>query len=381
MEVSVIMTKNVITCERGDTLNTALAKMKKYNIHRLPVVEGKNVLGLLELKNVVTKDIDIQSTKVENYITSASTASPEHDLQKVIELLLNSGLRAVPVTDKGNLVGIVSESDVVRVASKLMNTKKTCGDIAVKCEYVSRSDSVGKVKKIMFNKNVSRVPVLDGQKVIGIVGTMDMIKLSEGKEKMEMRGRTKERGVSEKMTTEKAGVESFMHDAAVLQGNAPLEKALELLQKNEEVIITNGDIGIITPKDILELLVSGPKKQVYVQITGLHGESSEVVAGLDEATTRFVQKIGRMIDGIQYLFVHVERQNDHGGGDRKIRYVMRARIGTPLGLFVSHSMGWKPLDVAQDVLGKLEREIMKSYGKMQKHQRAKKSGQMRKFRG
>ncbi|MBI2578554.1 MAG: CBS domain-containing protein [Candidatus Aenigmarchaeota archaeon] len=380
MKVSEIMTRNVITCGRGDTLNTALAKMKKYNIHRLPVVEGKNVLGLLELKNIVTKDIDIQSTKVENYVTSTSTASPEHDLQKIIELLLNTGLRAVPVVDKGNLVGIVSEYDVVKVASKLMNTKKTCGDIAVKCECVSKGDNAGKVKKIMFNKNVSRVPVIDGQKVLGVVGTLDMIKLLEGKEKMEMRGKTKERGASEKMSTESAGVESFMHAAAILKENSPLERALDLLQKSEEVIVMNGEPGIITPKDILELLVSGPKKQVYVQVTGLHGESSELIAGVDEATTRFVQKIGRMMDSVQYLFVHVERQNDHGGGDKKIRYVMRARIGTPLGLFVSHSMGWKPLDVAQDVLGKLEREIKKKYGKVQRHEAAKKSGQLRKFR-
>lgn len=380
MKVSDIMTRNVIMCERGDTLNTALAKMKKYNIHRLPVVEGKNVLGLLELKNIVTKDVDIQSTKVENYITSTSTVPPEHDLQKVIELLLNSGLRSVPVIDKGNLVGIISESDVVKVAKELLDAKKTCGDIAVKCESVSKGDNIGKVKKLMFNKNVSRVPVIDGQKILGVVGTMDMIKLFEGKEKMEMRGRTKERGVSEKMATEKAGVESFMHDAAVLKENSTLEQALELLQKNEEVIVVNGELGIITPKDILELLVSGPKKQVYVQVTGLHGESSEVVADMDVATTRFVQKIGKMIDRIQYLFVHVERQNDHGGGDRKIRYLMRARIGTPLGLFVSHSMGWKPVDVAQDVLGKLEGEIKKKYGKIQKHEAAKKSGQLKKFR-
>jgi len=381
MKVSDIMTRNAVTCERGDTLNTALAKMKKNNFHQLPVIDGKNVLGLLELKNIVTKDVDIQNTKVENYITNVSSVSPDHDLQRVIETLLNSGLRALPVVEKGNLVGIISETDIIKIVPQLIDAKKTCAEVTVKCECVTKQDNIGKVKKIMFNKNVSRIPVIEGQKILGVVGTLDMIKLLEGKEKMEMRGKTKERGVSEKMTTESAGVESFMHATAVLKENSPLERALDLLQKNEEVIVMNGEPGIITPKDILELLVSGPKKQVYVQITGLHGESSELIAGMDEATTRFVQKMGKIVDRIQFLFVHVERQNDHGGGDKKIRYLMRARISTPLGLFVSHSMGWKPLDVAQDVLGKLEREIKKKYGKIQKHEAAKKSGQLRKFRG
>lgn len=374
-----IMTKNVVTAERDEVLSSALAKMKKHKLHQLPVVEGKNVLGLLELKNIIVKDVDIKSTKVGNHITSVATVSPDHNVMKVSEMMLNSGLRALPVVDKGALAGIISETDILKTVPDI--TDKECGDVAVACECVSRDDNVGKVKKIMLYKNVSRVPVLDGKKILGVVGTLEMITLLEGKERMDGRGgRTKEPGVKEKLHTEKAGVESFMHQPAVLKHNDPLAKALEFLQRNEEVIVLNGEPRIITPKDVLELLVSGPKKQVYVQVTGLHGESSELIAGMDEATTRFVQKMGKIVDRMQFLFVHVERQNDHGGGDKKIRYVMRARISTPLGLFVSHSTGWRPLDVVQDVLGNLEREIKKKYGKIQKHEAAKKSGRLRKFR-
>lgn len=361
-------------------MNVALAKMKKNNIHQMPVVDGKNVLGLLELKNVVTKDVDIHSTKVENYITNVSSVSSNHELGKVIELLLNTGLRALPVIEKDSLVGIVSETDVIKVASKMMEEKKTCGDVAVKCECVLKSDNVGKVKKIMLYKNVSRVPVIEGQKVLGVVGTLNMIKLLEGKEKLEMRGETKERGVSEKMPVEKTTVKSFIHPPVILKENAPLEKALELLQNNEEVIVLNGDMKIITPKDVLELLVPKQQKGVYVQITGLHGESGELIAGMDEATTRFVKKIGKMIDNVQFLFVHVEKHNEHGGSDTRVKYSMRARISTPLGLFVAKSWGWRPIDVIQETLNKLEREIMKSHERVQEHQRAKKSGQLRKFR-
>ena len=375
MNVAEVMRKDVVAVEKTETLSKALAKMKKGRFHQLPVVDGGAVLGIIELKDVVTRDIDVKSGKVEHYTKKVRPVSPSDEIDSVIEFLLNSGIRAAPVIDKGKLVGIISESDAIKFLS--INSKKTCGDIAVKCEFISKKDAIGKVKRIMTEKNVSRVPVLENNRVTGVVGTLDLIKLLEGKETLEFRGKTQDASVKEKTTLDSTGVESFVHECAVLKSSDSVENAIKLLQQYEEVIVINGDLMIITPKDVLELMAAKPKKQVYVQTTGLHGESSEVIAGVDEATTRFAQKIGKMVN-LQFLFVHVERQNDHGGRDRKIRYSMRARASTQLGLFVSHGWGWRPTDVIQDVLRKLEREILKKYEQVKKHGKARKSGDLRK---
>lgn len=50
------MTKNVITCHADDDLDTAIHKMSKYQVRRIPIVdENYKLLGLLSLGDVAVK--------------------------------------------------------------------------------------------------------------------------------------------------------------------------------------------------------------------------------------------------------------------------------------------------------------------------------------
>jgi CBS domain-containing protein len=43
---------------------------------------------------------------------------PEDDLADVVALMLDAGLRSVPIVDDGKLVGIVTRRDVLRVVAR-----------------------------------------------------------------------------------------------------------------------------------------------------------------------------------------------------------------------------------------------------------------------
>lgn len=362
MKVEEIMVKDIKYVSPGSTVSKALGIMKNNRIHQLLAIDGKKLLGMVELKELVTKDLDPETAKIQHHIKKTPIVGPKEDVEKSIGLLLNSGSGALPVVDKDNVVGVISETDIIQHAQR--GTENPARGLATKCLYVEKNDSVGKIKNIMLEKNISRIPVMDRGKIIGIVDTLDMIKVFGAREKMKKRG--KESGSKDKLHLEGVSVETIMSKANPLGRDARVGDVINLLKNQEGVVIEGEDVCIITPKDVLEMFVSVPKKGVYVQVTGLHKEGKEFVALLDKETDSFVQKMGKIVDNLEYLFIHIERMTK---GGKKIKYSIRTRFKTPFGLFVSHAWGWNPINVAQEAMDKLEREVMKKYEKLRERGR------------
>lgn len=359
MKVEEIMVKDIKYVSSDDYISKALGTMKAKKIHQLLVMDNNKLTGILELRKIVTKDIDPSSTKVHNILSNTPTIRKDESVEKCAELLLTSGFRAIPVVEKNKVIGIVSETDILKIASNFIDTSKDASNISSKCIYAEKTDNIGTVKKLMLDKNISRVPVVDKDNVIGVVETLDLIKLMEGRETMETRGNSRKNIYKEKIGINSMPVITMISQPVVVSGGKKIKDIITLLQKNEEVIIQDDGVCIVTPKDILEMIVSKPKKGVYVQITGMQRESNEFQAKTDKTVEDFVQRMGKMIRDIDYLFIHVDRMNKGG----KTKYSVRTRFMTPFGLFVSHAWGWHPIEVMQSSFNKLQREIIKKHEK------------------
>ncbi|RKN77030.1 MULTISPECIES: CBS domain-containing protein [Ulvibacterium] len=126
--VSVIMTRNVITLNNADNLETAELLFKKHRIRHIPVVSGEKIIGMLSYTDLlrisfadaVDEDEESVETMVYNMFTIGqvmaktlisvpSTAS----VQEVAEILSDREFHAIPVVDDGKLVGIVTTTDLI----------------------------------------------------------------------------------------------------------------------------------------------------------------------------------------------------------------------------------------------------------------------------
>ena len=70
--VSEIMTSKVIYVEAGQPLEECMALMIDKNIRHLPVFEGKELLGLISVRDVLKEMVDVQKfmiSQLEHYIT------------------------------------------------------------------------------------------------------------------------------------------------------------------------------------------------------------------------------------------------------------------------------------------------------------------------
>ena len=111
------------------------------------------------------------------------TASPNDTLQAVAKIMAEEDTGVVPVVDKGRLVGVVTDRDIVVrcVAEGKFNAKATdaASDDVV---TVTPDMSISEAAELMGEHQIRRLPVVEGDKLVGIVSLGD-IAVKEGKDK------------------------------------------------------------------------------------------------------------------------------------------------------------------------------------------------------
>lgn len=88
-------------------------------------------------------------------------------------------VRAIPVIDDGNLVGIVSQGDcAIKVLLPFNNPKQVSVSkiMTVNPLTVSPANSLEECMAIMVHKHIRHLPVLEGKKVVGILSVGDIVK-------------------------------------------------------------------------------------------------------------------------------------------------------------------------------------------------------------
>ncbi len=105
----------IISAGRNETLSEAVKKMKQHGISQFPVIEKGNVIGLLAETNVIESihaGKDIKKLKVADVMGEAPPTVPEKTPLKVVTELLRVSPMIV-VTEKGKPKGVITKADVL----------------------------------------------------------------------------------------------------------------------------------------------------------------------------------------------------------------------------------------------------------------------------
>jgi CBS domain-containing protein len=105
--------------------------------------------------------------------------SPDATVFEAIQLMDDKNVGALPVVDDSRLIGIISERDYTRkIILKGLSSKDTpVRDIMTREVLTANpSDSIADCMRVMTEKRVRHLPVLEGTKMIGIVSIGDVMK-------------------------------------------------------------------------------------------------------------------------------------------------------------------------------------------------------------
>jgi predicted transcriptional regulator len=103
--------------------------------------------------------------------------SPEATVFEAIQLMAEKNIGALPVMTGDKLVGVVSERDYTRkVALKGKSSKDTkVREILAAPVTATPSHTVEDCMKLMTTHRVRHLPVLDGDKLVGLVSIGDLV--------------------------------------------------------------------------------------------------------------------------------------------------------------------------------------------------------------
>ena len=127
--VSTIMTKEVVKLNITDDLTKAEKLFKQHKIRHIPVVNGNKVIGILSYTDLlrisfvdaVDDDAEIVDATVYNLFTveqvmakNLVTITPETTIKETAEILSKKEFHALPVCEGDLLVGIVTTTDLIK---------------------------------------------------------------------------------------------------------------------------------------------------------------------------------------------------------------------------------------------------------------------------
>ena len=131
------MVSEVETLAPDDSLETAVMLERRFRIRHIPIVEKGELVGMVtdrDLKRALPSPVTgsdqqtfervVQTTLLRQIMTrSPTTISPTAPLREAVQILCDKKFGAIPVVEKGKLVGIITGVDMLRALLSLLDKK------------------------------------------------------------------------------------------------------------------------------------------------------------------------------------------------------------------------------------------------------------------
>ncbi|MEA1943881.1 MAG: CBS domain-containing protein [Euryarchaeota archaeon] len=156
MKIRDVMREPVITCQINDTIRTVASSLKQHDISGMPVLDGDQLAGIVTESDVL-KLLEL----------------PEHRRN----LWLPSPLEIIEIPLR-ELIGWEGAKKALEdVGEKPVHTIMT-----KHVHAISPDDSIEDASTMMVNHRINRLPVIENDKLVGIVTRGDIIRGLAGRQ-------------------------------------------------------------------------------------------------------------------------------------------------------------------------------------------------------
>ena len=162
------MAREVVTVETGTTAAEALALCRKHGIRHLPVLEGGWLIGVIsdrDLRSATPALGDPSRAEAleriqvgDEMLRDVVTARPEDPVEDAAAAMYKGKIGCLPVVDGDDLVGIVTSSDVMRALARLVGVHEPGSRL--EAALPDRPGSLAEIAGITRDAGVNIVSVL-----------------------------------------------------------------------------------------------------------------------------------------------------------------------------------------------------------------------------
>jgi len=118
-----IMTKNVVKSDKDSTIYDLARLMDQNRIGCIVIAEDDKPIGIVTERDIITKclakEMKPREVKAKDIMSSpVITIEPDAEMLEAAKVMVSRMIRRLPVVENNKLVGIITTSDMIRESSK-----------------------------------------------------------------------------------------------------------------------------------------------------------------------------------------------------------------------------------------------------------------------
>lgn len=265
------MSAPVITVTPETSLTEARKIIDEHQIRALPVMKGNQLVGIITKRGLLRLDLSIlgneswnqgvemrEETVGEIMTAKPITLLPETLIPKAARIMLENKITALPVMENGKLVGILTNSDLLRfILAEYPGLKKTLlvkNYMTDEVVTIEKETTLLESHRLMGTKRIRSLPVIEKGGLVGLVTRTDL--MSSDPSHLASR---KDQEISLRVLTQP--VERVMtKDVLTISPDAELTEAAQLMLDHKiHVLVVLNDtkemVGVITESDLFLMVV------------------------------------------------------------------------------------------------------------------------------
>jgi CBS domain-containing protein len=358
-----IFSKGFKTVQSNDNLSRCLEAFEKGMPPVLAVVNDKGKYeGMITRRAILRSRLDL-TTKVKTLMQVSPSITFDYSLSKMAKLMIESGMRQLPVFEKNKIVGFITDENIIHAAviEDWGNSKVEL--IMTRAPHtIEANRSVGAVLSIMREYGISHIPVMEAGKLVGMVTIQDILENIFWPQRRQTTGDI----AGEKIETLGIAVKGIMHSPVITADpKTSLRQAEKTMQDHDiaalAIIANDRLVGIVTKLDFLEpiaaLEVAERKLSVQFGIKDVD-VTPEQQGFMMEEFDSFAHKYQEAFQ-LGTLFVYMKsHRNTSTRGTPMVH--CRLQFRTVKGTFVSASEGWGVEPTFRVALERMDRRLLRS---------------------
>jgi CBS domain-containing protein len=169
----------------NDSIEQVARVMRDNETDSVAVVDSnRHIIGgvlLSDVFPVIISRHELRGTVASHMTTDVIIASPTDTIQKIYTMIMESGFSAFPVVKKKRIIGLISRRDLIRtrrVQSVIAHHAQTTIEEIMSKDVITISpdEPIGSAAELLVKHDVSRLPVTDGDRIVGIVDRHDVLR-------------------------------------------------------------------------------------------------------------------------------------------------------------------------------------------------------------
>ncbi|MEN6329981.1 MAG: CBS domain-containing protein [Methanobacteriaceae archaeon] len=115
-----IMIQEVQVTSPHDLVAAAKLKMMRCNVGGLPVVDEKKLVGIITHRDILLAGGEALGLKVDDLMSKdLKVVEKETPIMDITRIMADKGYQRIPVVDEGNLIGLITQSSLIRALAGL----------------------------------------------------------------------------------------------------------------------------------------------------------------------------------------------------------------------------------------------------------------------